>query len=164
MDIDSAIGGLAVSPRSHRMGLLNSSGTVASSTQKSDALAYGLDDSQLEWATTNYSPGSAVIFHCLTAHRGLPNHSKFIRLSCDFRYQAAGETASWLAHTPGPEVRRTAQKIDDILASRALYVTTHATPEIIEQVRQRMLEERNTSIVRAQELVAEVREQETNES
>ena len=72
---------------------------------------------------------------------------------------AASDTASWLAHTPGPEVRRTAQQIDEILAGRALYVTTRATPEVLDQVRRRMLEERSTSLARAQELVLEVREQ-----
>ena len=162
MEIDSTIGGLAVSPGSHRMGLLDSSGTVASTTRKTDAIAYGLDESRLDWATSDYRPGSAVLFHCLTAHRGLPNHSERIRLSCDFRYQAASDTASWLAHTPGPEVRRTAQRIDDILAGRALYVTTRATPALLDRVRRRMLEERSTSLARARELVAEVRERGSN--
>ena len=156
------IGGLAVSPGTHRMGLLDSSGTVASTTRKTDAIAYGLDESRLDWATSDYAPGSAVLFHCLTAHRGLPNHSERIRLSCDFRYQAASDTASWLAHTPGPEVRRTAQRIDDILAGRALYVTTRATPALLDRVRRRMLEERSTSLARARELVAEVRERGSN--
>ncbi len=163
MDIDWTVGGLAVAPGSHRMGLLDSTGTVASSARDTDAVAYGLDEGKLEWATTDYAPGSAVVFTSLMAHRGLPNHSERIRLSCDFRYQAASDTASWLAHTPGPQVRRTAQQIDEILAGRALFVTTRATPEILDEVRRRMLEERSTSLVRAQELVSEIQEQGSSE-
>ena len=163
MDIESTVGGLAVAPGSHCMGLLESTGTVASSTRKTDAIAYGLDAGKLVWATTDYAPGSSVVFTSLMAHRGLPNHSERIRLSCDFRYQAARDTASWLAHTPGPDVRRTAQQIDEILAGRALYVTTRATPEVLDQVRRGMLEERSTSLACAQKLVWEIQEQGSNE-
>ena len=42
---------------------------------------------------------------------------------------------------PGPKVRRTAQQIDEVLSSRALYVTTRATPELIGEIRRHMLEE-----------------------
>ena len=164
MDVDSTIGGLAVAPGSHCMGLLESTGKVASSARETDAVAYGLDAEQLASATADYAPGSAVVFISRMAHRGLPNHSERIRLSCDFRYQAASDTASWLAHTPGPGVRRTAQQIDEILAGRALYVTTRPTPEILDQVRQRMLEERSTSLARAQELVLEIKKQESSEN
>ena len=157
MDVDHRLGGLAVAPGSHRRGLLESAGTVASSIPDNNTSGYGLDPEQLEWASSEYAPGSVVFFASLTAHRGLPNHSDRIRLSCDFRYQAVSETASWLAHTPGPEVRRTCQQIDQTLASRALYVTTRATPGLLGLVRRRMLEERSTSLTRARELVEEIR-------
>jgi len=155
MRIDESVGGLAVVPGSHRMGVLQSAGTVASSSGRRGGV-YGLDAAALDWVTVDYEPGSAVIFACLTAHRGLPNRSDRIRLSCDFRYQPAGETASWLAHTLGPDVRRTAQQIDEMVSRRALYVTTGATPEVVAQVRQRMLEERSTTLARAQELAREI--------
>ena len=155
MRIDESVGGLAVVPGSHRMGVLQSAGTVASSAARRSG-AYGLDAGALEWVTVDYEPGSTVIFACLTAHRGLPNRSDRIRLSCDFRYQPASETASWLAHTLGPDVRRTAQQIDETVSRRALYVTTGATPEVVGQGRQRMLEERSTTLERAQELVREI--------
>ena len=157
MEIDAEVGGLAVAPGSHRLGLLQSAGTVASSTKQQGSKAgYGLDPSQLSWATGDFAPGSAVIFHCRTAHRGLPNRSDRIRLSCDFRYQPIKDTASWLAHTPGPEVRRTAQQIDEVLSGRALWVTTRAAPELIGEIRRRMLEERSTTLERARELAREL--------
>jgi ectoine hydroxylase-related dioxygenase (phytanoyl-CoA dioxygenase family) len=155
MDIELKLGGVAVAPGSHRLGLLDSAGTVASSTGD-DKGVYGLDAEKHNWSTTNYAPGSVVFFASLTAHRGMPNHSDRIRLSCDFRYQGVSQTASWLAHTPGPEVRRTGQQIDQILASRALFVTTRAASQTLDKVRQRMLEERSTSLSRARELVEEV--------
>jgi len=43
------------------------------------------------------------------------------------------------------------------MSSRALYVTTGATPEILEEVRWRMLQEKSTSLNRGQALVKEVR-------
>ena len=156
MAIDATVGGLAVAPGSHRLGLLQSAGTVASSASRRPATGYGLDAAALSWATSDFVPGSTVIFHNRTAHRGLPNHSDRIRLSCDFRYQPAGDSSSWLAHTAGPEVRRTAQQIDAVVSSRALYVTTRATPELIGEIRRRMLEERSTTLQRARELAQEL--------
>ena len=163
MDIDSTVGGLAVAPGSHALGVLQSTGTVASSTKETRASDYGLDTGELAWTTTQYAPGSAVIFADLMAHRRLPNSSDRIRLSCDFRYQPASETASWLAHTLGPDVRRTCQQIDEILAGRALYITTGATPDIVIEVRRRMVEERSTTLARAQELVREIETQDAVE-
>ena len=84
------------------------------------------------------------------------NRSDRIRLSCDFRYQSVKDTVNWIAHTPGPDVRRVAQKIDAVITSRALYVTTHADKETLQEVRRIMLEEKSTSLERAQELAAEV--------
>ena len=156
MKIDAAVGGLAVAPGSHRLGLLRSAGAAPSSGAGKPAAGYGLDPAALTWVSSDFVPGSTVIFHCLTAHRGLPNHSDRIRLSCDYRYQPTGDSATWLAHTPGPEVRRTAQRIDEVLSSRALYVTTGATPELIGEIRRHMLEERSTTLQRARELAREL--------
>ena len=156
MEIDSVVGGLAVAPGSHRLGLLRSAGAAPSSGAGKPAADYGLDPAALTWVSSEFVPGSTVIFHCLTAHRGMPNHSDRIRLSCDYRYQPAGDSATWLAHTPGPEVRRTAQRIDEVLSSRALYVITRATPELIGEIRRHMLEERSTTLQRARELAREL--------
>ena len=34
-------------------------------------------------------PGDAIVFSCFTVHRSIPNRSEGLRLSLDFRYQAA---------------------------------------------------------------------------
>ena len=160
MDIDMTVGGLAVSPESHKRGLLKAKGTVASSAKDAQKKSYGIDSDELEWATTEYVPGGTVIFANRTVHLGMPNHSDRIRLSGDFRYQRAADTAGWLAHTLGPDVRRVAQAIDETLSGRALYVTTRPPPEILVKVRRQMLEEKNSTLERAQELVQEISERE----
>ena len=159
MGIDIPVGGLAVSPCTHKRGILQSEGIGASSSKDADSKSYGLDPRDLEWATDVYVPGGTVIFACRTVHRGLPNHSDRIRLSGDFRYQPVSENASWLSTTPGPDIRRVAQAIDETLSSRALYVTVRPRPEILPELRQRMLEEKNASLERAQELVREIKKQ-----
>jgi Phytanoyl-CoA dioxygenase (PhyH) len=45
------------------------------------------------WATTDYRPGDVLLFHCLTAHAALPNHADQVRISADFRWQAADQAA-----------------------------------------------------------------------
>ena len=156
MDIDEQVGGLAVSPGSHKGGVLDHEGTLGSSAEAAKKQGLGLSIADPSWAFTEYQPGDAVIFTNLTIHRGLPNRSDRIRLSCDFRYQCEGDSASWLAHTLGPDVRRVAQQLDETIASRALFVTTRASEEVLEEVRWRMLIEKSTTLKRAQELAAEV--------
>lgn len=78
MDIPAQLGGLAVLPGSHldrprRPRLL-------------PADAHG-------WATTDYAPGDVLLFHCLTSHAALPNHAGRLRISADFRWQAADQPA-----------------------------------------------------------------------
>ena len=158
MDIEGQLGGLAIAPGSHKQGLLDHEGGAAASSAErvKKNKVFGLDTEDFTWATIDFHPGDAVFFSSLTAHRGLVNHADRIRLSCDFRYQREGEPASWIAHTPGPDVRRVAQQIDEIIAGRALYVTTHATKETLDEVRRRMLEEKSASLERARELAVEL--------
>jgi ectoine hydroxylase-related dioxygenase (phytanoyl-CoA dioxygenase family) len=158
MDIDISMGGLAISPQSHKQGILESGGESVVNFQRGKERPYGLDPNTLPWATTDYEAGGAVIFPCRTVHRGLPNRSGRIRLSSDFRYEPESHSANWLARTPGPEVRRVAQAIDATLTSRALYVTANPDPEMISTVRLQMLQERNTTLERAQQLVQEIKE------
>ncbi len=158
MDIDMAVGGLAVSAESHKLGMLKSAGAVASSAQDAEGKSYGLDADDLAWAITDYAPGGTVIFPSLTVHRGMPNHSDRLRLSADYRYQRASDTAGWVAHTLGPDVRRVAQAIDATLSSRALYVTARPRPGNLVKVRRQMLEEKNSTLERARQLVQEISE------
>jgi Phytanoyl-CoA dioxygenase (PhyH) len=78
MDIPAQLGGLAVLPGSHlgpplRPQLLRAD--------------------EPGWATTDYRPGDVLLFHCLTSHAALPNHTDQVRISADFRWQAADQPA-----------------------------------------------------------------------
>ena len=158
MEINQEIGGLAVSPGSHIRGELDHGGGSVASSAKGvkEKKVFGLDAESRSWVTSDFEPGDAVIFTSLTVHRGILNRSDRIRLSCDFRYQRVDDSASWLAHTLGPDIRRVAQKIDELMSSRAFFVTTRASDETIADVRLRMLEEKSTSLERAQELAKEL--------
>jgi 1-deoxypentalenic acid 11beta-hydroxylase len=155
-DIDERLGGLAVVPGSHRGGVRAQTGAASSSLKTAKDQVFELPSADEEWVTTTYSPGDLVVFASMTLHKGMPNVSDRLRLSCDFRYQPQGAYANWLAHTSGPEVRRTAQQIDAVVGSRALYVTTHADADLRDAVRRRMMEERSTTLERARELAAEL--------
>lgn len=78
MDIAPELGGLAVLPGSHRGPPLRPRLLPA-------------DESG--WATTEFRPGDVLLFHCLTAHAALPNHADRVRISADFRWQAADQPA-----------------------------------------------------------------------
>lgn len=159
MGMDETVGGLALVPESHKRGILDHAETVGSSIEDAKKKNFGLSNLDLTFATIDYHPGDALIFTERTIHNSVPNNSDWIRLSCDFRYQAEGDSVSWIAHTLGPDVRRVAQQLDETIASRALFLTTRATKEILEEVRTRMMGEKSTSLERAQQLVAEVRAQ-----
>jgi Phytanoyl-CoA dioxygenase (PhyH) len=78
MDIPVRLGGLAVRPRGHlgpprRPRLL------------------GRDEPG--WASAGYHPGDVITFHCLTPHAALANTGTELRLSADFRWQRADQTA-----------------------------------------------------------------------
>lgn len=160
MEIDGKMGGLTLVPGSHQRGVLEHPGTLASSMEEARKREAGLAAQEFEWAATEYHPGDIVVFTSLTVHRGLPNRSNRIRLSCDFRYQPKGAWANWLARTSAPDCRRVGQEIDAIVNSRALYVTTGASGEILEEIRRRMMQEKKATLVRAQQLVAQIREEE----
>jgi hypothetical protein len=68
-DCPLELGPLALSPGSHRLGLL-------------DAVPVSLP-----WWSTPLARGDALLFHHLTVHRALPNLSSRPRLSVDCRYR-----------------------------------------------------------------------------
>jgi hypothetical protein len=77
-DIPVALGGLAVRPGGHR------------DRPRHPRLLAGRERG---WRTTDYHPGDVIIFHCLTPHAALPNTSRQLRLSADFRWQQPGRPA-----------------------------------------------------------------------
>ncbi len=56
------------------------------------------DDSR--WASIDYQPGDAVLFHSLTVHAGMPNVSDRFRISADFRYQPINEPVGQWSLSP----------------------------------------------------------------
>ncbi len=78
MDIPPQLGGLAVLPGSHLGPPLR---------------PRLLPADEPGWATTDFRPGDVLLFHCLTAHAALPNHADRVRISADFRWQAADQPA-----------------------------------------------------------------------
>jgi ectoine hydroxylase-related dioxygenase (phytanoyl-CoA dioxygenase family) len=78
-DCPRRLGGLAVSPASHRRGLLEHGEGTAGAVVPPDA----------RWASTDYRCGDVLLFAATTLHRALPNESDEVRLSVDFRYAPA---------------------------------------------------------------------------
>lgn len=78
MDIPAQLGGLAVLP-----------GSQLGPPQRPRLLSADARG----WATTDYRPGDVLLFHCLTSHAALPNHADCLRISADFRWQAADQPA-----------------------------------------------------------------------
>jgi hypothetical protein len=79
MDIPVALGGLAARPGGH--------------LERPMLVPHVLRPEQRGWATAGYRPGDVIIFHCLTPHAALPNTTKALRLSGDFRWQLPGRPA-----------------------------------------------------------------------
>jgi hypothetical protein len=80
------LGGLRALGGSHTRGLLP---TVKA--EGAGGLAVEVDDDHVDWATIDYEPGDVLVFHSLTVHGALPNVADRLRLSVDYRYQAASD-------------------------------------------------------------------------
>lgn len=91
-DCDPAMGGLAIARGSNRLGVLPIEPSMGAG-----GMAVPGDFSD-DWAWSPMQAGDALIFSCLTVHRGVPNRSDRMRLSIDFRYQPLSEpvTEEWL--------------------------------------------------------------------
>lgn len=84
-DAPLELGPLAVLPGSHRNGLLPHAGAGAGR----QGVRVPAD---VPFAATPLAAGDAILFHCLTVHRALPNRTRDrVRLSVDYRYQPADE-------------------------------------------------------------------------
>jgi hypothetical protein len=92
-DCPTALGGLALLPRSHTHGFIEH----RLDAQKKYA-GHGLADDQLpagagEWVTGDFELGDFLVFHSLTIHKALPNLTPDrLRISTDNRYQREGDT------------------------------------------------------------------------
>jgi len=77
------IGGLRVFAGSPRLGVLPVKASDGPGMMRAEA-----DEDHPEWRTTSYQPGDVLLFGSLTVHGAMPNRTKRLRLSADFRYQA----------------------------------------------------------------------------
>jgi hypothetical protein len=83
MDIDDEIGGLAVVPGSHK-GSLYPPDAFKNPDQRAGIPSGTIPDSA--WRRPDYKVGDLLMFHSMTAHAGLPNRSRKLRLSTDIRF------------------------------------------------------------------------------
>ncbi len=113
MDINLATGGLAVRKGSHRegihqhwyrgsryLGIPQNPDQVRQMARRGAVSVAGdtaPDDSPKTWLRSDYRAGDVLIFHPHMMHRGLPNRSRQLRVSGDFRYQRRGDPTVWQA-------------------------------------------------------------------
>jgi hypothetical protein len=83
MDIDDEVGGLAVAPGSHKASLYPPD-IFANPDRRVGIPADAIPDTA--WRRPDYKAGDLLMFHSMTAHAGLPNHSNKLRLSMDIRF------------------------------------------------------------------------------
>jgi ectoine hydroxylase-related dioxygenase (phytanoyl-CoA dioxygenase family) len=82
-DFPETLGGLAVMPGSHKLGLL-----PLRASEGAGGRAVILDGVEQTWSHGDFRAGDAIIFHSLTVHKSVPNQfPDRMRLSVDYRYQ-----------------------------------------------------------------------------
>ena len=88
MDIDGEVGGLAVTPGSHKGSL------YPPEVFKNPEERVGIPEGAIPdaaWRRPDYKVGDLLMFHSMTAHAGLPNRSDKFRLSMDVRFLPLSE-------------------------------------------------------------------------
>lgn len=85
-DLTEGEGGLRVLAASQHGGLL-----PPVSYNAVGGIGVAADDHHPRWASTTFRMGDVLLFHSLTVHGAVPNHSRRLRISADYRYQAARE-------------------------------------------------------------------------
>lgn len=87
-DCPQELGSLTILRGSHHLGLLPLTYSLGAGHRKCV-----LDNrhEQLEWVSGDFASGDLLVFHSLTVHRALPNTTKQMRLSVDYRFQKEHE-------------------------------------------------------------------------
>jgi len=84
-DLPAELGGLEVAAGSHQKGVYEFEPALG-------AGGLAITDSLAEtWTGGPFAHGDVLLFHSLTAHRGVPNTGDALRLSVDARYQRASD-------------------------------------------------------------------------
>ena len=102
-DCPIELGGLAVVPRSHKVGrVLEHHFSLGAGGLIVDETAH--EDVDPVWYSTDYEMGDALFFPALTIHKALPNYTEDrLRLSLDNRYHIVGDTiAEHMLEPHGP--------------------------------------------------------------
>ncbi len=86
-DCAASEGPLAISPGSHKRGLLPLKYALGAGHRQ----VFDAQGKPFEWVSGPLEAGSVLIFHSLTVHRSMPNNGKSLRLSVDYRYQRDGD-------------------------------------------------------------------------
>jgi hypothetical protein len=91
-DCPRELGGLIVARGTHRSGIL-----PTQEAEGTGGLCTVIDEENQEWHSSDFQLGDMIMFHSLTVHKAWPNVTdELLRVSCDFRYQAAAEqTVVW---------------------------------------------------------------------
>ncbi len=138
MNIDETVGGLSLSPGSHKTVTFNADEYETSKESMFPELQE--DKHDLKWHRADYRPGDVVIFTDHTVHKGLHNTSKFIRISTEFRYQLKGTNAQWDAYTKDDYFVKKKKKIYEITD------TLGADKDLQEKVLWRIYDDSTTSL------------------
>jgi ectoine hydroxylase-related dioxygenase (phytanoyl-CoA dioxygenase family) len=89
MDCPRELGGLAVLPGSHKLGLMPLEFSLGPGGRQA---VLSEEARRIRWHTVDYRVGDLLVFGSLTIHTALPNRSgDRFRLSVDYRYQCEGE-------------------------------------------------------------------------
>lgn len=96
-DCPIALGGLSVLRGSHRFGVLPLEFALGPGHRQA---MLPPEMAALEWQTVDYQLGDLIVFHSLTVHRALPNHTDRLRLSVDYRFQRENEPVTDICLRP----------------------------------------------------------------
>lgn len=86
-DCPDEMGGLRILPGSHRRGLW----PVEAVPNVGGLRVVERVENETGWLTTDFAAGDVLVFHSLTVHAAKYNHTDLLRLSADYRYQAASD-------------------------------------------------------------------------
>jgi 1-deoxypentalenic acid 11beta-hydroxylase len=131
MDIDEEVGGLAIAPGIHKLGLLDhveADHVYSYIFRGRKQMGLPLEAVRQPWMTADYRPGDLLVFHNLMVHWALPNRSDQIRLSIDNRCQPVNAPRTWQAEKSILDARQYRKQAQQIATEEG------ASEELFEEV------------------------------
>src|SRR5260370_34707807 len=117
MNTEQRISGLALGSVSHKRGVrdqVEQLGVYSYVFKGRQQKGVRLEDIPGPWLTSDYHPGDVLVFHNLTLHWGLPNHSDRIRLSSDTRAQPGSAPRTFQIEKTILELRQYRQDVQRV--------------------------------------------------